>query len=240
MKIRDYSPITWIFERAFRFLQFLPPQIIATRKLGNRSYLTPEHVKSIPQSAERAKGVEKFVVLYVVLDVIAFAVSSSDGTILMNAARVWVILRVVDILQATINVTLFDPLRGRADNRVASRARLVVLGFVNFVELIVCFSTLYASRLQELSGATTKWDAMYFSVITQLTIGYGDIHPQGILRAVAALQGLSGLVFLALVFARTITALPALEEIIKTETREEIIKAKPPVNDLLKGSENRS
>ena len=100
------------------------------------------------------------------------------------------------------------------------QCRFLVLGFVNFLELIVCFSAIYAFDLTKLKGAMDPWAALYFSVVTQLTIGYGDLKPLAELRAVAAIQGLSGLSFLALVFTRAITALKAIHEIIAPDWEE--------------------
>lgn len=216
MELRAYSPITWLFERVFRFLQFLPPQGLAGRFHGFRSELSMAHVRSRRRSAERSKSVERWIGAYAILDGVAFASCFGWGRGAQIVASIWAVLRVIDIVQATVNVTLFDRLRGRADNRVASRSRLVVLGFLNFGELIVCFATIYGASWHLLKGAfTSPWDALYFSVVTQLTIGYGDLTPTGILRLVVVAQGMSGLAFLALVFARTITALPQIEEVIE-------------------------
>lgn len=212
MRIRDYSPITFGFERLFRLLQLLPPQVVLSSLLGNRADLTPDQIESRAFTAARARRVEAFIFAYLILDSLAFAATFSGRQPLLFAGLAWVVLRGVDIVQATVNVMLFDPMRGRTDSQVASRVRLVVRGFVNFLELLVCFATVYASFIDKLKGATSPWDALYFSVITQLTIGYGDLAPLGSLRAVAAIQGLGGLAFLALVFARTIAALPPIRE----------------------------
>ena len=59
-----------------------------------------------------------------------------------------------------------------------------------------------------LHGADRPITAFYFSVITQLTIGYGDVYPMGWMRVLAAAQGLIGAFFAIGVFARAITALP--------------------------------
>lgn len=53
-------------------------------------------------------------------------------------------------------------------------------------------------------GIPTKnlWDAIYFSVITETTLGYGDIAPHGWLRLVAACQALGGVVLTGLGIAK--------------------------------------
>ena len=41
------------------------------------------------------------------------------------------------------------------------------------------------------------WEALYFSVVTFTTIGYGDFQPHGWARVVAGLEGLLGLFIMA-------------------------------------------
>jgi len=43
---------------------------------------------------------------------------------------------------------------------------------------------------------TTFQDAVYFSVVTWTTLGYGDLQPQGRCRFVAATEALAGYIFL--------------------------------------------
>jgi hypothetical protein len=219
MKIKEYSPITWAFERVFRGLQLLPPQVIVSLCCGERSDL-PVELESDEQTAARAKKVEYFIIASCVFDSLGFAATFSTNSILLLVARIWAILRIIDILQQAINITLFEGLRKRTFNKVVSGPRLVLLSFVNFNELLLCFATIYASFISDLKGAETPWDALYFSVITQLTIGYGDITPVGALRIVAVCQALGGLTFLALVFARTINVLPPLSEKIQATPKD--------------------
>ncbi|MFZ4584933.1 MAG: potassium channel family protein [Acidimicrobiia bacterium] len=65
----------------------------------------------------------------------------------------------------------------------------------------VLFASLYfalASYPGQIEGIQTKIDALYFSVTTLATVGYGDIHPAGqVTRVVATFQMLFDLVFIA-------------------------------------------
>jgi hypothetical protein len=53
-------------------------------------------------------------------------------------------------------------------------------------------------------------DCLYFSAITQLTIGYGDIAPLHGLRAIAVVQGVLGFFFTVILVARLISELPQI------------------------------
>ncbi|MER7489431.1 potassium channel family protein [Streptomyces sp. NPDC126497] len=65
---------------------------------------------------------------------------------------------------------------------------------------ILVFATTYlalARRPGELVGLDTRLDALYFTLVTLATIGYGDIAPHGqAARLVAVLQILYSLIFL--------------------------------------------
>ena len=44
-------------------------------------------------------------------------------------------------------------------------------------------------------------DALYYSLVTFTTLGYGDMHPTGWLKALSAIEALTGAVFMALIVA---------------------------------------
>jgi Ion channel len=52
----------------------------------------------------------------------------------------------------------------------------------------------------------SKWsDAVYFSVVTWTTLGYGDLQPQGSCRLIAASEALVGNIFLGTIIALAFT-----------------------------------
>jgi Ion channel len=158
-----------------------------------------------------ARTVDFYVLIWVVLEVVIVVVSVSQWPIPQLPLVLIAGLRIIDILQAIVNVTLFDP------EEVASIRRTLMLAGINFIELVVCFGVIYALNFDHLRNAGQPLTAFYFSVITQLTIGYGDVFPVGWLRIVAALQGLTGAFFVILVFGRIIASLPG----IKTANRDQ-------------------
>jgi hypothetical protein len=90
---------------------------------------------------------------------------------------------------------------------VISPQRTLVLAAINYVELMLWFGLVYALNYKSLHGAGQPATAFYFSIITQLTIGYGDVSPEGwFLRILAALQGLIGALFVIVVLGRAISS----------------------------------
>lgn len=79
--------------------------------------------------------------------------------------------------------------------------RSIILLFFNFIEVIASFGVIYAAG-NYLNQPLQSWiDALYFSFITGVTIGYGDFHPvneNG--KILVILQILSTMAFLFLFF----------------------------------------
>jgi hypothetical protein len=224
MPLRQFSPITalvcWLFNVA-RWLTFLHWRAKKNPHRKARNKVTEEELNKSEYTRWRALWIEGYVILWIAVESVAISMEC------MGLTRGWLPLvliffalwRILDIVQYAVNTTLFDGLSGRPDNCVASRARMIVLAGVNYIELCACFGIIYAAYCANqncchLSGAGSPLTAFYFSIITQLTIGYGDVHPMGWLRIVAAAQGLIGTIFVVLVFARLVAALPQIKGVL--------------------------
>ena len=116
------------------------------------------------------------------------------------------LLRVAEIIVRTTPINF---------SNVISRQRSLVLVAINYVELMVWFGLIYALNYQCLVDQSLGGDrsapagpitAFYFSIVTQLTIGYGDVYAKGWLRTIAALQGLVGALFVIVVLGRVVSA----------------------------------
>ncbi len=87
------------------------------------------------------------------------------------------------------------------NNSGRNHNRSLILLFFNFVEVIGSFGVIYAAG-HYLNQPVDNWiDALYFSLITGATIGYGDFYPTGTDgKLLIMLQIVSTLSFLILFF----------------------------------------
>ena len=82
----------------------------------------------------------------------------------------------------------------------------IVYSSISFI-FIVAFAMAYAEYGMKIEGGPSYSidDALYLSVITWTTIGYGDISPLGEGRNYAMIEGLISHVYMALLIAKIIT-----------------------------------
>lgn len=214
-----YSPILTITRWTLRIARWLTLQWYLHwlyPDLRDRGDIPEAEALDENATKRRASAVDTYVLAWVVAEVAVLqtlALQPPQGIVVF--AQVLAASRFVDMLRATLNTTMMDRVAGRRDDRIASHARLVLLSVINYAELILCFSIVYASHLRLLSSRAPfgVLDVVYFSAMTHLTISFGDPTPTVYLRPVAALQGLCGLLFIALVVARMVGALKSFKEI---------------------------
>ena len=149
------------------------------------------------------------------VEVLLLGLAANDPGWSIIIPRAFATIRILDIFQSSVNLGVFDQLRARGQLRISNAVRTLVLSFLNYLELIVCFGILYTTVLSKLVGAVSWLDAIYFSIVTQLTIGYGDIHPLGEARVVTSAQGLIAVAFTILILGRIVSVLPNIDSVMK-------------------------
>ena len=214
-QLREYSIITWFFERVFWLLHQMSP----SRMVGGSrvAHVNSEAFRQNPQAATaaRSRRKEAYILSWFAIELLLLLVAEVEVGWPLWIPRVLASIRIIDIFQSSVNLSVFDQLRTDERVVISSAVRTLVLSFLNYLELLICFGIVYVTMLEKLSGADGWMDAIYFSVVTQLTIGFGDIRPLGIARLVSAAQGLVAVAFTILILGRIVSVLPKIESVIK-------------------------
>lgn len=98
-----------------------------------------------------------------------------------------------------------------------ARMKLIIYSLPVFVILLVIFAYITSlsppgsicipvqnnscEAIDNLESTRLIFNAMYYSLVTFTTLGYGDMHPTGWLKALSAIEALTGAVFMALIVA---------------------------------------
>ena len=212
MPERPYGIIAPIVVRIFRGLKRLPPQSF----VGDRmSHQMGERFSADPEAAThwRAWRVDLFILGAVAFEFAAFALIPRAAAWLRVILLAIPVLRIVNIVEVTVNLNVFDALTSPVRPRVASVVRTLVLTGINYGELILCFGIIYLDLLDHLRGAFVPLDVIYFSAITQLSVGYGDIVPLGAVRLIAVVQAMLGLFFTVVLLGRFAGLLPRISTV---------------------------
>ncbi len=164
-------------------------------------------------TAERAKHVDTYVVSFFIINTLSYfiinlCVGRTAWHLLLIIAPT---IRIVEIVSSIIRIVLFDRSNIKKDEEpiVAAYSRMIILGILNYIDVVICFACIYSLGKNLLhSNENMDWfTSIYFSAITQMTIGYGDVYPIGYLRYIACTQGFIGLIIIVFVVGRFISLL---------------------------------
>jgi hypothetical protein len=221
-RLKDFSPLSWFFERLLFWSEFLSPSIlfIPTRSLIHSGLhdLNDTHEKEtyiIERMRHRSRHVDTYILAWIAFEILlALALEVTDLFAFRVFIRFLMFLRILDIAQANINLNVFDRLRFVETSHVTvSVTRNLILAAITYVELVIVFAAVYATMPDNIKGLVHSYDCLYFSLTTQITVGYGDLHPVGIARYIGTLQGMIGLFFSLLIMSRFVSLLPAVRTV---------------------------
>ncbi len=160
----------------------------------------------------------------VAIEVMGLELVNPPATALRTFLIGFAIWRILDISAYAQRVVIFDryiPVAmgaAQPEHVIGSKERVIVMSFINYLETGLCYAMLYfllpnAEVGQAGTPINTGQDALYFSFVTQLTIGYGDFTPRGDARWIAISQGFLGTMYLTVVIARFIATLANVTDV---------------------------
>lgn len=148
-----------------------------------------------------------------------FAVTANALSTLADVLLIYGAIRVLELCVYLAKVVLGDPFeRTRRVHRygVHGYRRTLVLAIHNYAEVVCWFAAAYAHWQgwfdQPPGTLSTVRGALYYSIVTMTTVGYGDVRPASIEgRSLVAIH-LAVAVFMAVVIlGRFVSNLPAPE-----------------------------
>lgn len=148
---------------------------------------------------------------------LALWVAPSGRGVWVTVIAVFGGLRIFEIIVYQVNVLFFDEFRAKRtgqDYRLRGYRRLVLLALLNYAEIAIWFGVLYRrfyTMFDYPSGLSLDNPAvaLYYSIVTLATVGYGDIHPKSVSGAGLVIVQTGTQVFMSLVvLARIVSLLP--------------------------------
>ena len=110
---------------------------------------------------------------------------------------------VIALVALSFIVFLFGVARNKGNRHIGVA---IVFVLSNMATMILLFANIYrwlglTDSLRPKQIHTTIWDAIYFSIITWTTVGYGDMTPRLQTRSIAAFEALTGYVVMGLLIS---------------------------------------
>ena len=152
--------------------------------------------------------VDLWVLVRGILVALTVYMASSFGTTVGIVACVIASVLLLELLAYSTGVVIQGPLP-------ASIVRFLVLAFVGYLTVGLCFSVYYVLQIDSFNKSVNSVDVVYFSVVTLATIGYGDLHVKRgfpIAEMTVVAEHLVGLYYVAVVLAVVVSMVNARGE----------------------------
>jgi len=215
-ELREYSFIAYAMERFFWILMYLSPVdwFLSSKMELQEKFDRGDNAIKEKLTKKRGKEIELYMCICILAEILILLLVNivlRDYRLIKYLLLIPIAVRLLDIFQTNVNISVFAHLRTRKPHGrqyIATPVRLLVLVAINYLEIILCFGIIYSVFISNIQCHTHWADALYFSVITQLTIGYGDLRPTEFLRLAVCVQGMLGLLFTVLIISRIINLVP--------------------------------
>ncbi len=205
MKEQSRSFIVPLLTRLFGFMKYVSILELVRHKAGWNNY----------------RAVEAFVLCWLGAELLFLGLlfrwpAMSNIPIFFAPVMLLLILRLLDLLQVSFNVLLFDRIRAGQAYKIASPTRLLVLNLVNYMELAVIFGVMaFLARDAFHPEFQSVQQSFYYSIGVITTLGT-NVKPIALQSQVMFLSEIMlGLVFILLIIGRAVSLLPPVRSIDK-------------------------
>lgn len=156
--------------------------------------------------ARKAGFVELWVLMWAILAFLIWIIQWNSTDLLKGFIFSLIGWRIFEIVIQQVNVLIFDPYRN-ADYEVTSLPRLIILGLLNYAEIVFWFATIYLNFSTHFDFAKTDlpWRVLYNS--TLMMSGWGSVKPTDAFGFILALINVFVGLFITLIVVSRLVGL---------------------------------
>lgn len=156
-----------------------------------------------------------WVIIHLILGLAAcFIVAHSSLMWLRWLFVIYAVLRTFEIFVYQINVLLFDPIKvGRANYRIKSATRMILLLLCNIVEYILWFSVIYLFVFRNSGSEVSAMEMIHESFLIISNNARPEEIPNSFVAAIGYVEFVLGMFMNILCLARFISLLPAVQQV---------------------------
>lgn len=207
---------------------FLVDGIGAILRIFAKASLFEIFLKLFPNRDKQTTGAltELWVLLNLALSIM-FLILISKNSPIRIVAIIYALMRITEVIVFLFYTQIYGGYRGKKKPRlhytVLSFRRIIIITIILYFEVIVWFAGLYRINgehfvFSNLPGLDNILKALYYSVVTMTTIGYGDVSAKTTIGYVLVIaQSIIAVFMTLLILSRIISYLPRPRTLDKIE-----------------------